>query len=126
VWRDADITELLNLRTKSILAGDLNANHPVWNSKVSYLKPLDLFVNSNFDISVPQHPTHFVSDGRGDDLDIVAITMFGSQMSKYWTSWIQITYLACFASCIMLRLEKFSIQLKNSQTGRGFKALPLP
>jgi hypothetical protein len=34
-WRDADITELLNLRTKSILEGDLNAKHPVWNGKVS-------------------------------------------------------------------------------------------
>jgi hypothetical protein len=73
-WRDADITELLNLRTKCILAGDLNATHPVWNSKVSNpsgLKLLDLFVNCNFEISAPQHPTHFVSDGRGDVLDIV-------------------------------------------------------
>jgi hypothetical protein len=74
-WRDADITELLNHKTKSILAGDLNAKHLVWNSKVSNptgLKLLDLFVNSNFEISAPQHPTHFVSDGRGDVLDIVA------------------------------------------------------
>jgi hypothetical protein len=73
-WRDADITELLNLRTKCILAGDLNAKHPVWNSKVSNpsgLELLDLFVNSNFEISAPQLPTHFVSDGRGDVLDIV-------------------------------------------------------
>jgi hypothetical protein len=72
-WRDADITELLNLRTKSILAGDLNAKHPVWNSKVSNtlgFKLLDLF-NCNFEISAPQHPTHFVADGRSDVLDIV-------------------------------------------------------
>jgi hypothetical protein len=44
-WRDADTTELINFRTKSILAGDLNAKHPVWNSKVSNpsgLKLLDL------------------------------------------------------------------------------------
>jgi hypothetical protein len=27
--------------------------------------------NSNFEISAPQHPTHFVSDGRGDVLNIV-------------------------------------------------------
>jgi hypothetical protein len=43
-WRDADITELLSLRTKSILAGDLNSKHPVWNSNVakpSGLKLLD-------------------------------------------------------------------------------------
>jgi hypothetical protein len=74
-WRDADITELLNLRTKSILAGDLNAKHPVWNSNVSNpsgLKLLDLFVNCNFDISAPQHTTHFVPNGRGDVLNIVA------------------------------------------------------
>jgi endonuclease/exonuclease/phosphatase (EEP) superfamily protein YafD len=73
-WREADIRELINFRTKSILAGDLNAKHPVWNSKVSNpsgLKLLDLFVNSNFEISAPQHPIHFVSDGRGDVLDIV-------------------------------------------------------
>jgi hypothetical protein len=47
-WRDADITDLLNLRTKSILACDLNARHPVWKSKVSNpsgLKLLNLFVN---------------------------------------------------------------------------------
>jgi hypothetical protein len=56
------------------LAGDLNAKHPVWNSKVSNpsgLKLLDLFVNCNFYISAPQHPTLFVPDGRGDVLDIV-------------------------------------------------------
>jgi hypothetical protein len=28
VWSDADITELLNFRHKSILAGDLNAKNP--------------------------------------------------------------------------------------------------
>jgi hypothetical protein len=53
-WGDADITEILNLRTKSNLAGDLNAKHTVWNSKVSNpsgLKFLDLFVNCNFEIS---------------------------------------------------------------------------
>jgi hypothetical protein len=74
VWRDADIIELLNLRTQSILAGDLNAKNPVWNSQVSNpstLKLLDLFLNCNFEISAPQHPTHFIPDGRGDVLDIV-------------------------------------------------------
>jgi endonuclease/exonuclease/phosphatase (EEP) superfamily protein YafD len=73
-WRDADITRLLNLRKKSILAGDLNAKHSVWNSKVSNpsgLKRLDLFVNCNFKISAPQRPTHFLPNGRGDVLDIV-------------------------------------------------------
>jgi hypothetical protein len=71
-WRDADIAELLNLRTKSILAGDLNAKHPVWNTAVSTLsglKFLDLFVNCNFKLSAPQNPTHFVPDVRGNVLD---------------------------------------------------------
>jgi hypothetical protein len=51
-----------------------NAKHPVWNSKVSNpsgLKLLNLFVNCNCEISAPQHPTHFVPNGRGDVLDIV-------------------------------------------------------
>jgi hypothetical protein len=34
-WSDAYITELLNHTHKSILAGDLNAEHPFWNSTVS-------------------------------------------------------------------------------------------
>jgi hypothetical protein len=31
-WSDADIVELLRFRSRSILAGDLNAEHPFWNS----------------------------------------------------------------------------------------------
>jgi hypothetical protein len=64
-WRDADI-ELLNRRTTSILPGDLNTKHPVWNSKASNpsgLKLLDLFINCSFETSAPQHPTHFVPNG---------------------------------------------------------------
>jgi hypothetical protein len=34
-WRDADIAELLNLRHKCILEGDLNAKHPSLSSKIS-------------------------------------------------------------------------------------------
>jgi hypothetical protein len=34
-WTNADITELLSFRRKSILAGDINAKHPFWNSAVS-------------------------------------------------------------------------------------------
>jgi hypothetical protein len=34
-WSDADSAELLNLRHKCILAGDLKAKHPSWNSVVS-------------------------------------------------------------------------------------------
>jgi hypothetical protein len=34
-WNDADITELSSFRHKCILTGDLNAEHPSWNSAVS-------------------------------------------------------------------------------------------
>jgi hypothetical protein len=115
-WRDAGMTEVVNFRTKSILAGDLNAKHPVWNSKVSNpsgLKLLDLFVNSNFEISAPQHPTSFLL-GEVMFWTLWSIKMFGCQRSECWTSWIEITYRSYFAFWIMLRLEKFWIQLKNS------------
>jgi hypothetical protein len=59
--------ELLGFRNKSILQGDLDAKHPVWNSEVSnpsYLKLLELFVISNFDISASQCSTHYTPDGR--------------------------------------------------------------
>jgi hypothetical protein len=36
-WSDANITELLSFRRRSILAGDLNAKHMFWNSAVSKL-----------------------------------------------------------------------------------------
>jgi hypothetical protein len=31
LWSDTDITELLGFRNKSMLAGDMNAKHPVMN-----------------------------------------------------------------------------------------------
>jgi hypothetical protein len=34
-WNDADVIELLSFRHKSLLAGDLNAKHPFWDSVVS-------------------------------------------------------------------------------------------
>jgi hypothetical protein len=74
VWNDADITELLRFRKKTILAGDLNAKHQVWNSKVSKpsgLKFLELFVSYNFEILTPQCPTYYTPDIRGDVFDIV-------------------------------------------------------
>jgi hypothetical protein len=56
------------------LAGDLNAKHPLWNSRVSNpsgLKLIDLFDMSDFEISAPQFPTHYSPAGNGDVLDIV-------------------------------------------------------
>jgi hypothetical protein len=72
--RDADITELLSFRRKTILAGDLNAKHLFWNSRVSNPsseKLLDLFYWNDYEISAPQCPTHYSHAGNGDVLDIV-------------------------------------------------------
>jgi hypothetical protein len=55
-WNDADIVELLSFRHKSLLAGDLNAKHPVWNGVVSNYsgaKLLDLLHTKKFEISTP-------------------------------------------------------------------------
>jgi hypothetical protein len=52
-WSEAEIIELLSFTHKSILAGDLNAKHPFWNSTVSNPsgeKNLDLFDVNNFEI----------------------------------------------------------------------------
>jgi hypothetical protein len=73
-WTDADIMELLSFRRKAILAGDLNAKHPFWNSAVSNTsgeKLLELFDVNEFEISAPQSPTHYSHAGNGDVLDIV-------------------------------------------------------
>jgi hypothetical protein len=71
-WSDADIAELLSLRHKCIFAGDLNAEHPSWNSAVSNPsgeKLLYLFDASDFQISAPQCPTHYSPVENGDVLD---------------------------------------------------------
>lgn len=74
MWRETDITELLNFRTKSTLAGDLNAKNPLQNSQdsnPSSLKLLYLFIISNFEISPSQCSTYFFPDGRSEVLDTV-------------------------------------------------------
>jgi hypothetical protein len=73
-WIDADIIELLSFRLKSILAGDLNAKHPFWNSAVSDPsgeKLLDLFGVNEFEISAPRCPSHYSPAGNGDIFNIV-------------------------------------------------------
>jgi hypothetical protein len=73
-WNDADITELLSFRHKCILAGDMNAKHPSWNSAVSNpsgQKLLQLFDTHDFEISASQSPTHYSPMGNEDVLDIV-------------------------------------------------------
>jgi hypothetical protein len=73
-WSYADNTELMSSKRKSILAGDLNTIHPFWNRAVSNpsgRELLRLFGAIQFDISAPQHPTHYSHAGNGDVLDIV-------------------------------------------------------
>jgi hypothetical protein len=73
-WSDADVIELLSFGNKSVLAGDVNAKHPFWNSAVSNPsgeKLLELFDSSEFEISAPLCPTHYSPAGNGDLLDIV-------------------------------------------------------
>jgi hypothetical protein len=58
-WTDTDIKELLSLKDKAVLASDLNARHPVWNSQISNrlgTRFLDLQDNSDFQISAPRYP----------------------------------------------------------------------
>ena len=72
-WNDADIMKLLTVKHKTVLAGDLNAKNPFWNSATSNpsgAKLLHLFDN-DFEISAPQSPTHYSPAGNGDVLDIV-------------------------------------------------------
>jgi hypothetical protein len=73
-WNDSDITELLSFRYKSLLAGDLNAKHPFWNSIVSNpsgVKLLNLPHINKFEVSAPQCPTHYSPAGNADVLDSV-------------------------------------------------------
>jgi hypothetical protein len=73
-WCDTDINEILSLRNKTVLAGDLNAKDPVWNSQISNRsgkRLLNLQDNSDFQLSAPRYPTHYIPSGNGDVLDIV-------------------------------------------------------
>jgi hypothetical protein len=95
LWCDTDIKELLGFRNKPILAANLNAKHPVWKSKISKpsgLKLLELFANSNFEISAPQCCTRYTTDSRGDVLDIVAHQNVRITENLSLTTWCHITY----------------------------------
>jgi hypothetical protein len=73
-WSNADVIELLSFRHTSVLAGDLNAKHPFWNSAVSNPsgeKLLEMFGINEFEISAPQCPTYYSPAGNGDVPDIV-------------------------------------------------------
>jgi hypothetical protein len=73
-WNNTDILKLLGFKEKTILAGDLNAKQPFWNSSVSNpsgVELLELFHKNEFEISAPQCPAHYSPAGNGDILNIV-------------------------------------------------------
>jgi hypothetical protein len=61
-WIDADITELLTFRHKSLVAEELDAKYPLYNSAASnpsgekLRESIDI---NNLDISASQYTTHF-------------------------------------------------------------------
>jgi hypothetical protein len=75
-WNDVDVFELLSCRySKSLLAGDLNDEHPFLSSVVSSplgMKLQNLLHINEFDISAPQCPTDYCPARNGGVLDIVA------------------------------------------------------
>jgi hypothetical protein len=73
-WNEANTTGLLNFRHKSVLAGDLNSKHPVWNSAASNYsgeKLLELFDINEVEILAPECPTHYRPAGNCGVLDIL-------------------------------------------------------
>jgi hypothetical protein len=124
VWNDADITKLLSLLHKWLLAGDLKAKHPFWYSVISNpsdAKLLNLLHINVFEISAPQCPTPYSPAGNGDVLGIVVLRMFCCQKSLSLTFLTQITYQP-FSTCwIMLELIIIRTCLTNSRVGEVSK-----
>jgi hypothetical protein len=124
-WSDADIVELLNLRHKYILAGDLNAKHPSWYSAVSNPsgeKLLQFFDRNDFEISAPQCPTHYSPVGGGDVLDVVV--HLNIRLSNVIVSGILDSDHLPIIFHILdhVRTKNASAPLENLQNGNGFKA----
>jgi hypothetical protein len=72
-WSDADIINLLSFRNKYLLADDQNVKKPVWDIQVSNpsgKKLLELFDNY-CQISAPQYPTHYTTQGNDDMVNIL-------------------------------------------------------
>ena len=71
----ADFDIIANLGPKVVLAGDLNAKHAEWNSKINNDAGDDLhayLLTSVFNITAPRDPTHYPKfGGRPDVLDVV-------------------------------------------------------
>lgn len=75
----ADIDALLDSPLPTMIAGDLNAKSPAWNSRKVNEKGKVLLKHSiaaDFTVVGPADPTHFY-DGNGDVLDIALLSNIG-------------------------------------------------
>ncbi|GJQ80516.1 hypothetical protein Trydic_g12407 [Trypoxylus dichotomus] len=73
---EADLSEIFSTRRATILAGDLNAKHPTWNSKVTNAsgKCLRRFADDfNLVVDATPEPTIYPHNGQPDVLDIVVM-----------------------------------------------------
>lgn len=73
-----DLRALLDLSDSVLLAGDLNAKHPAWNSRLSNPRGniiYNLCCSLNFDVIAPMHPTHFPNNPNQnpDVLDVALL-----------------------------------------------------
>jgi hypothetical protein len=122
-WNASGITEIIGLRHKLLLAGNLNAKHPFWNSTVSNssgAELLNLLHINEFEISAP-HVPFITALWQMVTCLILFIRMSGCQKSLSLTFWTQITYHS-FSTCwILIELGILQTQLTNSQTGSGSK-----
>lgn len=76
----SDITALLGMKSPAILAGDLNAKHPAWNSSVSNARGNELYrfaTNNDVVVVAPDEPTHFHRHGS-DVLDVAILNEINS------------------------------------------------
>jgi hypothetical protein len=128
IWSDTDITELLNFRHKSILAGDLKAKNSFWNTTVSNSsaeKLLRLFDVNQFENSAPPCPPHYSHTGNGEVLDIVVhqnIRVSNVIVSDILDS----DHLPIlFHIPDHVKIMNLSKPIKDSQIGNYFKALSL-
>lgn len=73
---DSDLLELLDDDSPVIVAGDLNAKHASWNSRVTNGRGNTLFrfaAERNIQVIGPTEPTHYGVHGRPDVLDIAIL-----------------------------------------------------
>jgi hypothetical protein len=79
----------------SILASDLYAEYPFWNSTISRPsgeKQLGLFDINAVGISASECPKRYSHTGKCDVLGIVVNQNISCQISLFLTSWIQTIY----------------------------------